>query len=76
MKTIVFILLILSLFAFSYETNDFCWGIYAMCTGQCKMESDVLNRTNPTIVDSRFQVCKKRCQEKIEECLKKIQDTN
>ena len=79
MKIIFFILLILSLSLFSYESNDICEGIYGMWFYRCKDESDILRnltKFNVTDVDSKFQVCKKNCQELLEKCLKKVKNTN
>ena len=75
MKTIFLILLVLSSFAFSYESIE---PIYSACESnflwclniECEQGSKIVRVFNDTDIDSKLQVCKNKCQEKFLQCLK------
>ena len=84
MKAIFLILIVLSLFAFSYSyaiKNDCKVGYIIdlrMCNEMSKLASLAYNLSlsNYTNDDSALQKCKKRVQEKLEQCLKNENNLN
>ena len=84
MKAIFLILLVLSLFAFSYSyviKNDCKVGYIIdlkVCNEMSKLASLAYNLslTNHTNDDSALQKCKKRAEEQLEQCLKNQKNLN
>ena len=72
MKAIFLILLVLSLFAFSYsvlKTGD-CKTKYLVDLNYCDYGSKFASVFNETVAHAGLEGCKKRAQEKLEQCLK------
>jgi hypothetical protein len=85
MKTIFFILLVLSSFAFSYEAieNTFhtCEGQHRWCLSKCEYGYNFANALKDPLnitfdIDSTLQVCKNKCQEELLQCLKTKTNNN
>ena len=85
MKTIFFILLVLSSFAFSYEAieNTFhtCEGQHRWCLSKCEYGYNFANALKDPLnitfdIDYNLQVCKNKCQEELLQCLKTKTNNN
>ena len=84
MKTIFFILLVLSSFAFSYEsleTQSSCESHHRSCLGYCQYGYNFGNAVKDYInitydIDYNLQVCKNKCQEELLQCLKTKAENN